>query len=526
MTDYLLLETGGSDYLLTEASDQIEIEYLEAGWHVWVDWGKNGNYHDERWRLKSLSIRRGRDGTLSSSRYERVRPGECVIELDNYDRRFDPFYASGPLYRYVKPDRPIYVQYSYGDPLLTRTVFTGRISDIIPNGQDKTVRIQASDGMDILEQQYCSLGSLQTDITVADAIETLLSDAGFPYIEDEATFPLTFPVTLGSSQVEDNGDVIPYWFSDYRVRVLDAIDELSQAFMGEYFVDSGGTFVYNARSYEANPVATLLQSQLGKDLELEAPWNDVRNVVRVTGHPLLSSTAGSELWKLGHVPALISGVTLTLWAEFSFDGVECAASLLVAPAATTDYLAFSAADGSGSNLTTRIAVTKTDYANVSKLEILYTATGGDPTTAYLTLLKLRGTALYNLSGTTAEATDSDSIADFGRRGLTVSSPWLQNTQHIQDHADWALLLFKNERKRLRLRLEKRPELAMGLDLFDYVALEIDYLGITGDYSVTEIQHEWRERGGTVTSLRLEPGPQLIVPDLFILPATFGERLGW
>lgn len=489
-------------------------------WSVGIDWDKDGTYTDETGRLLSLSSSRGRDQAVFTDSYDRARIGECSFILDNYDRRYDPHYTSSPLTGTILPDRPVKIQLTYDS--LTRNVFNGRLSNIIPFGEDRTVQVICLDGLSSLRKQYCSLGSLQTDISVADAISTLLEDAGFPYITGELTFPFDFPGTMGSSSIEDNGDVIPYWWSDHRLTVLEAIDELSQAFMGDYYVDTAGNFVYEARSYDIVSSVTLDQSQLLRDIEVSQPWEDIRNVIRVIGHPLLSSAADSELWKLGNIPLIAAGESLTIWAEYSYEGVYCAATAITTLAATTDYTANTLENGTGTDKTAQISIVKTDYAAISKLVI----TNNDAAAVYLTLMKLRGTALYNLSGSLVEETDATSITAYGQNGLTVSSPWLQTTDDIQAHADWAGVLFANERKNLRVRIAQRPELQVEYDLFDYATAVSDYLGVDDIYTITDIRHDWQPETGLLTTLRLEPSALVLFPDLWVFTATFGDTLGW
>ena len=75
-----------------------------------------------------------------------------VKQPDDYNRRYHPLFSSGSLHRFIKRDRRIYIQNSCGGPKVTRTIFTGRIADIILNARDETGWIKAFEGWNILEQ--------------------------------------------------------------------------------------------------------------------------------------------------------------------------------------------------------------------------------------------------------------------------------------------------------------------------------------------------------------------------------------
>ena len=157
-------------------------------------------------------------------------------------------------------------------------------------------------------------------------------------------------------------------------------------------------------------------------------------------------------------------------------------------------------DGSGTDKTAQIAIVKTVYATVTKLEI----TNNDAADVYLTLCKLRGTGLVAYSGVTAVDTDATSISDYGKITLRLSSIWLQKTDDILNHAGYAKDVYAEARKILFVRLVERPAEQLAPDLFDQVYVTSDYLEIDNAHMVTYIEHDWRAKGGLVTTFRLEP----------------------
>lgn len=475
---------------------------MTVTWKVEIDWEASGTFTDEAGRLLSLSVRRGRDRGLESDGYARVSPGYFSLTLDNYDQRYNPYNVSGALYGYIKPHRVIQISATYDG--FTYTVFTGWVRDIRPQPDRQQVIISGYDGIDWLDAQNVPLLALQTDYAVSAAISDLINAAGWPFVDTSGwilgTSELGVDTYLGSTVIETNGDEMPYFWGDPEKTIWEQIGDIGEAFAGNPFVSADGTFAYNDRAASGDTLVSLDQSEILRDIEMPQPWDELRNDIRITGYPRQATAANSELWKLNYVPLIGAGETLTIWAEHNYDGDPCPASSITTPASTTDYTANTAEDGSGTDKTAQIAIVKTVYATVTKLEI----TNNDAASVYLTLCKLRGTGLVAYSGVTAVDTDATSIADYGKITFKLSSIWLQKTDDILNHVGYAKDVYAETRKILFIRLVERPAEQLAPDLFDQVYVSSDYLEIDNMHMVTYINHEWRAGSGLVTTFRLEP----------------------
>lgn len=147
MSEKVLLVTESGDYLTTEAGDYIEL-YGYPEYSLYVDWNGDGALDlsfNEADRLLRFTIDRGRDSVIggSGSGFAALEPGVLNIELDNSDRRYDPWYTAGSLYGNLKPGRKI--QFTYNE-VTAYTLFTGFITDIRVSGFAETVTITAEDG--------------------------------------------------------------------------------------------------------------------------------------------------------------------------------------------------------------------------------------------------------------------------------------------------------------------------------------------------------------------------------------------
>jgi len=100
--------------------------------------------------VRGLSIHRGR-----SSDFDQFDTGTAQLVLDNRDRRFDPFYTSGPYYTKLTPRRQIRVVGQIGGS--TYEVFRGYIAgwpvEWTDAGYDSTVTIQAFDALGLMANE-------------------------------------------------------------------------------------------------------------------------------------------------------------------------------------------------------------------------------------------------------------------------------------------------------------------------------------------------------------------------------------
>ena len=475
---------------------------MTVTWAIEIDWAANGEPSDEAGRLISLTTRRGRESGLESDGYTRVSPGYFSLVLDNYDQRYNPYNVSGPLYGYIKPHRVIRIKATYNG--VTYPVLTGWVRDIRPQPGRQHVVISGYDGIDWLDSQNVPQLALQSNYAVSAAIKDLIEAAAWPF-EDTSGWilgvsQLGVDTYLGSSIIEDNGDELPYFWGDPEKTVWEQIGDIGEAFAGNPFVASDGTFAYNDRSNQGDNVLALTQAEILRDIEMPQPWDELRNDIRITGYPRQATAANTELWKLNYVPLIGAGESLTIWAEHNYEGERCPASSITTPASTTDYTANTLANGTGTDKTAQIAIVKTVYATMTKLVI----TNNDATGVYLTLCKLRGTGLYAYSGVTVVDTDTTSIGEYGKQTLRIGSVWLQKTNDITNHASYAKDIYADPRKILRIRLVERPAEQLAPDLFNQVDISSSYLEIDDTYTLTYIEHAWQAGGGLVTTWRLEP----------------------
>jgi hypothetical protein len=486
-----------------------------------IDWVGDGQFHDESMQVKLLTIRRGKNSSIGANEYTSNPSGTLNITLNNNSRRYEFYYDASAISDYLLPNRRVRIRVSDGTN--TYILFVGSIYDMIPQSVDKLMRIEARDGIDFLTETPAGLNSLQTDYAVSDAISDLLGDAGWAYSDTTGwTFTTTLGIDsiLGSSVIENNGDEMPYWWSDNNKSTMAAINDLASAFAGHAFVANDGTFSYNARDYGNESKFTLTDDDINFDSELRQPWDEIRNTIRIVGHPRIIQGI-TDIWTLGDIPVIGAGSTLTLWADFECEGRSAPATAITEPASTTDYTANTQADGLGVDKTAQIDISMTEYAATAKLTI----TNNDAADVYLTLMKLRGTLAMDSNPITVLEEDSDSQDDYGKRRFYLDTDWLQTASEIGYHAANALASYKDTRRILWVSIYNNPAYQFGADLYDQISIDSTEWNIDADYIITYIEHEYK-RGKIKTTMRLEPVGA--ASNYWIFTTELGETsiLGW
>lgn len=473
-----------------------------------IDWDNDGVLTGENEatnRLLNWSERRGREFVFNSSGdgFNHPSAGEISFDMLDIDGRYDPYNASGELYSYLYGNQKL--QFFVKDEVTGDrfVAFTGYITDIRPNyGTPNKTTIYASDGRLKLENKKIR-SSVVTSQQYEDRISAALTEADW---------------TDGTEIDTTSSDTLPYhWFSGKSA--ADEIDDLADATFGVFFIDMEGNAVYKSSLIADASTQSLTEADIDYQYRIKAPAprDVIRNLVTVFAR---SRTAVSavEIWRMAEKPQLLVGENNAVWAEFTYNGVEAAATSVTEPAATTDYTANDAQDGSGTVRTGNLSFVMTAFATSAKL--VPTVSSGTP---YLTLLKLRGNIITTDEYTFSEESDAASIASYGERSLTIKTNWLQSLNTAQEQA--ALLLGKFAQPKAFPRIKfKRSSISKQYtsDLFDLVTLNFSTFGVTGEFRVGYIERSWSisEPSAINTITYFEPNLTVSASSSWTFPMTF------
>ena len=332
------------------------------------------------------------------------------------------------------------IKFVYGG--VTYYKWRGKIASIRPSPgsyRDRVTEIAAIDWMDEIAQYKVQDVSLQISKRSDEVFSAVL-----------AAMPKQPPAT----SIGTGLDTYLYSLDDLGDHPTAAIvaQKIAQSELGFIYLkgDStqGGTLVYENRQSRILAGSVNLTTLSNTMITMDAPVSleTLYNRVETTVHPKrIDAAATSVLYSqpTGNAPLVAAGQSITIWGDFR-DPSQNAVSLIggtsgVAPVATTDYLANSAADGSGSNLTANVSVTATYFAATAKFVI--TNSGG--TDAYITFLQCRGKGIYDYGPQRSRSEDTTSQANEGLRPLEIDMPYQDSLLNGQGAADYLLNIYSD-----------------------------------------------------------------------------------
>jgi hypothetical protein len=458
-------------------------------WALEVDWNGDGIFTgaNESRRMIDIDVSRGRNYYINPDGvgFQRVGVGQAIITLDNYDRRYDPFYTGSPLYPYILPGRHVKLAAKTGTTGTKYPVLYGRIADIKPISGINQVKMTVVDDTQILMDEVVSM-TIQTDAQVDDLINLVLDEVGWP---------------AADRSIEGITDTIPYWWAD-GVSAWNALNELAECVLGQFFISADGKATFYSRSHSSTPTVSITQEDIHTQIDIPQPYENIRNAIKINIFPRVE--VATKIWELQDKTPVSSSDSVEIWAEFSYNDIPVPAVSVTTPVATSDYTMNTAADGSGSDLTSDFDVVIETFAKRAKLTI----TNNSASAGYITLFKLNGTAAYVPNTFSVESQGAASIAIYKKRSFLLESDWFQDTNLANTFVDYLSDSMPLVRAFPQIQMEFQPSIQFPIDLFTRVSLSIPYRGINNAYAVGSIEHKSLSDNlsSILTTVRMEPIP--------------------
>lgn len=471
-------------------------------WDVSIDWDEDGIVDEnESSLLTSVKIERGRKRLLRQlgGGFETVSTGKAVLTFKNRDGRYDGWNASSPLYPNVSYGKEIRIRVrDLNDTADPYPLFRGVITNIIPTGtgRDTSVTIHASDGLEFLRNNSARL-AINTDITPDEAIQLVLSSVNWP--------------TRWGSNLDVSSETIPYWWASGNKRAMSELEDLALSFLGYFYCDATGQARYVKRSSVTDVVAEFPQEYLLKDIGNPQPYELQRNITRVKAHPRKLSATTTIYQLVGSPPVVAPGAANSerIFCDYKYNG-------FVVPALNVAISVFEANTQSnflGTDRTSDCTAVLNDFGDTGMVTITNNSAGN----VYIKL-ELEGEAVYepNASDITYPK-DMSTIS--APRELVFDLLWQQDVNVARDIADVLGPFYASLHPMPNIKIENRPSLQFGVDLFDIVGVDIAALGISGyTYRVGGIEH--------ATDTRFE-NCQRVISRLYLEPyISAGDFMQW
>lgn len=361
------------------------------------------------------------------------------VVLDNTDLRFTPS-VNSTIGTAIRPNRPL-------------KLFVG----FHVQGQDKLIAIM--EGLTLQPRE--------------DKINRTITISGYDYLQFLNTFPLESVIYtnqrsdqiianilsdagIGDSayQLDTGINTVGFAWFEKGQTAGERIRKICEAEEGIFYQDETGKLRFENRDkYSVAPFnASIWTIEPDDILEwLGSENSQIINRAIVKGKPR-SAKAETEIWRDGIEEQVAGGGgTLTIFASF-----EDPVTGITAPDANTDYTAFTATAGGGSDITADISIVVTTFTKSAKLVI----TNNNASAAFINLLKLRGTPA-TVDYTIKEVfQDTNSKDDYNEQQVEIDNEFIDSAAFAANMAQDIVRRHKNPNDVIRLRVAGIPQIQL------------------------------------------------------------------
>jgi hypothetical protein len=428
--------------------------------------------------------------------------GSCTLTLNNSasnSARLMGYYSPGGTFARAGFALGIRVRVQLQDPATSTWYvrFIGSIVSIkpIPGAYGpRTVQVIATDWIDEAARATVSGLATQLNKRSDQILTTLIGNVPrTPEAQSLATGRDTYAYALDTAR------------DDSPNPVLQEIARVVSSEGGYFYVKGDGTAVFEARftRLSTSDAATFDNTMAG--LEVEQKRDHVLTRVQVVTHPRTVDTSTQVLYQLKSVTSIPIGGTLSLLSGYTDPNNRAervGGTSMVAPVATTDYLANSAVDGSGTDLTASLGV----VANFGGNGVRFDLTNNAAVVLYITKLQARGLGVYDYQQTVAEAKNAALAASSGETVVSIDMPYQSDPSVGMDYARYTLALFGAQEVGIwRLGTAGSSELGVSTQLAYFVQSTVGSVRITPRTAAIQTEILARDVGDRIKLLETVTG---------------------
>ena len=494
----------------------------KGSYQLLVDWNNDGDFTDANDDITSdvlnVSWERGRD--YASQLQGKSIAGKLTATLVNTGGKYSPSNTSSALTGNILPGRTVRLlagpdasfPYSFPISFEDNIKWQGKLDRIMPAPAAtgvKTASLTAFGTLGFLNQFEVQLAS-QTNRRTDQAVGDILDDVGWTVSADRDldtgqttisrfwiakkkaidALRLVEEAEAGFIKESKTGQIA---FENRFHRLTETASTTSQATFSDA---SGATYSYMAIS-QADPLSTIVNH-----VEATARTFNTASLATLWTHPETGSAS----------PTLAPGEAKTFEAEFPIPDAANNAMEVDAwttPAATTDILANTASDGTGTNLTSDITIAAAKTAERMAITLTNSATGSD---VYLTKIQARGTAVSTKNPCTVRTIDTASQTAHGERKYVAQTQFIPTTSEAQDWCDYQISIYGSPIEILTMNINSSDDdnrfQALVRDISDritVVASNDTQMGVNADFFIEHEKHVVSDGGAKhLTTWRLSP----------------------
>jgi len=469
-----------------------------ATYKLQVDWNNDGDWSDTgediaMGRVRSISCSFGRD--RASQLTGKSQAGKLRAVLDNRSGDYSPFNTSSAIYGNILPGRPVRLL-GTSTTQSDQPIWSGYLTRITPQvhlSGDKTAILEATGPLGQVNLDQVSVAMVTSQRT-DQIVDDILDAAGWG--------------SGGTYRSLDTGKttITRYWQNrTYTVSALQEVESAEGGFLRE---SKNGKIVFDNRHHRLAGVGLTSQAtysdadgaaRVYSGLTQDDPLPHIFNLFEADIQ-VYSVASLAVLWTLSESgsssPTISPGGVRTWIARYptsASDNDARAVNAWTTTAATTDMLGNTAADGSGTNVTSDIGIGVTKSGEIMSI----TLTNNGSVTAYITKLQARGTAVTADNPVTIQASDATSQTAFGKRIWPSKTPYIPTTDEAIDWANFNLSIYKDPTAMLKLTYYANRDTNAINEMLDrdlaervtVVAANDADLGINRDFFIESVQHQ-------------------------------------
>lgn len=379
--------------------------------------------------------------------------------------------------------------------------FHGWISDLEPTAgqfKERSSKLYATDYMQRMVRQKLNMLAVQEDQRADQLIGTVIgSMSTAPLATDYGTDNWSMPYALSSEM-------------DERTTVMGAVQKICQTALGYFFIigdTSGGEkAVFQREESRVTQASAATLSNSMSFMSVKRPTDNIFNKIIGKVHPTRVDTdATTLLYENDSEIYIDGGNTQTFTFRFrdpNNPSVRISAVDVVTPlVADTHYRGSKYQNTTGNDSTSLLSITDTNGGNSSEWEI--ENTGGFR--IYINLINIFGKGIYyyNPVTITQESGDAD-------RETTYDFFYLNNVLKAKGFLSHLLTRISSDKPELEsvsFYADENATLmgyAMTLDIGDRVTVAETATGVSGDYTINNVEYAIETNGTLKVTWGLEP----------------------
>lgn len=413
-------------------------EQIDSQWNKYL-------YYDESQYLKYLEYEHGLQLPIGG-----IRVGLAEGEFENTTGRFTPRYMGGTseLFTAILPRRPFILNAGFEDRgvEISYPQFVGLFSrQPEVSLRNRYLRWVGKDFVDFLSNRFVDDEAIYTGYRSDQLIEQILDSLGF---------------TTGQYELDRGLNTIPFAIFKRGDKFGDIIDTIAKAEYANFYQDEEGILRFENRQHWDESPHNEVQWEFvtSQVLEAELPNDDhIINVVEVKADVRQKQPA-QTIFTLNAFDSIQVNGNSTEEVFVDFSDPVLAITTPTNGGTLSFYKGNTAADGSGSDATSSLTITKQYlFSNAAK----FTFSNSSASTVYITELVVNGRPAKVEKSIYYRTQDDSSVTAYEERPYLIENDFIQSEDWASTLSQLLLIDFASPEKLQTVTIRAIPQLRLG-----------------------------------------------------------------